>query len=310
MKAERGVTMKESLYEYCMRTGKRTLLAQWNAVRNGQLTPRDLSFGSSQKVWWICEKGHEWQAAVKSRHTGCGCPVCAGKVLVEGENDLETVDPKLAAEWNRERNGTLTPRDVMAGSRRKVWWKCAEGHEWQAGINSRHGSSSGCPVCSGKIVVPGENDLETSYPLIAKEWHPEKNGNLTAQQVSAFSNRKVWWRCELGHEWVSEIKDRTGKQKGCPYCTGRKVLPGFNDLATVHPQIAKQWYQPFNGNLTPQDVTAGSSLKVWWQCSEGHIWKAVIHSRTGARKHGCPECAGNGRKTDRHFSRGEELFPL
>ena len=70
------------------------------------------------------------------------------------------------------------------------------------------------------------------------------------------------------------------------------VLAGFNDLATTQPKIAEQWYQPLNGTLTPDMVTCGSSKKVWWQCSEGHIWNAVISSGTGTRKHGCPVCAG------------------
>ena len=199
-----------------------------------------------------------------------------------------------------ERNGAVTPRDVMAGSRRKVWWRCSQGHEWQAIVSSRSSSNSGCPVCAGKLVVTGENDLATLYPMVARQWHTARNGRLKASGVSAFSNRKVWWRCELGHEWRADIKERTAKKKGCPYCTGRRVLKGYNDLETLHPDIAAQWYQPFNGTLTPQDVTAGSTKKVWWQCSEGHIWKAVIYSRTGARKHGCPECASNGRRGQVH----------
>ena len=66
----------------------------------------------------------------------------------------------------------------------------------------------------------------------------------------------------------------------------------FNDLATVAPQIAAQWHSELNGSRTPEMVTAGSKKKVWWRCGEGHVWQAVIYSRTGERKHGCPVCAG------------------
>ena len=85
---------------------------------------------------------------------------------------------------------------------------------------------------------------------------------------------------------------RTQRGNGCPYCAGRKVLPGFNDLASVETKVAAQWHPTLNGALTPDMVTAGSSRKVWWQCPDGHVWKAVISSRTGKLKCGCPVCAG------------------
>ena len=80
----------------------------------------------------------------------------------------------------------------------------------------------------------------------------------------------------------------------CPYCSGQKVFPGFNDLATVAPEIAAQWHPVLNGTLTPQMVTAGSNRKVWWICSEGHIWRAAVANRAlpGYKHTGCPVCAG------------------
>ena len=75
--------MKMSLRQYCIEHGRDTLLREWDAARNGGLTPSDVSFGSHQKVWWQCDKGHAWRAVVNSR-TGkqrCGCPICAGRPL-------------------------------------------------------------------------------------------------------------------------------------------------------------------------------------------------------------------------------------
>lgn len=62
---------------------------------------------------------------------------------------------------------------------------------------------TGCPICAGKVVIPGENDLASQYPEVAQEWDTEKNGTLTPQQVTASSNRKAWWRCRLGHSYVA-----------------------------------------------------------------------------------------------------------
>ena len=268
------------------------LAAQWHPAKNRGRTPEEVTLGSHYAAWWVCEHGHEWRAAVKTRVSGCGCPVCANRALIPGENDLAATHPDLARQWHPTKNGVLTPHDVVAGAHRKVWWRCEKGHEWRSLVSSRAQSGAGCPVCAGKVIIPGENDLHTLFPEIAAQWYAEKDGTLTPEQVSPYSNRKVWWRCDMGHPYQAVIGARTMHGSGCPYCANRKVLPGFNDLATMEPKIAAQWHPTLNGSLTPEQVTAGSHRKVWWQCPDGHIWKAVIYSRAGPQKTGCPVCAG------------------
>ena len=266
------------------------IAAQWHPTKNGDLTPYDVLPGSHQRAWWRCEKGHEWEAQVKSRVYGNGCPVCKNRRVLTGENDLATTHPQLVPEWHPTKNGGLTPYTINAGSYKKVWWLCKHGHEWQAIVSSR-ASGRGCPVCAGKIVVRNDNDLASAFPVIAAEWSYERNGTLTPEQVTPYSNRKVWWRCRLGHEYQAAVGARTNSGSGCPYCAGKKVLPGFNDLKTKFPEIAAQWHPELNGTLTPEMVTSGSRKKVWWKCLAGHVWKAVISSRT--RDYcGCPVCAG------------------
>ena len=148
-----------------------------------------------------------------------------------------------------------------------------------------------CPVCTGRTVLPGENDLATVFPQLARQWDQERNGALTPQQVSPYSNRAVWWRCGLGHSWHAAISTRAWGSD-CPYCAGRKVLAGFNDLATRYPELAHTWDPVLNGALTPAMVTPGSHKKVWWRCPENHVWKAVVYSRTSDKRCGCPVCAG------------------
>ena len=139
------------------------LLRQWHPLRNGDLSPRQVSPGSHRKVWWRCDRGHEWQAEVKSRALlGTGCPVCAGKAVLTGVNDLATLFPQIAAQWDRAQNGNLSPGAVRPGSHKKVWWRWGRGHRWQASVASRT-AGEGCPVCAGKVVVPGENDLATLF---------------------------------------------------------------------------------------------------------------------------------------------------
>lgn len=282
--------MRQSLFDYCRLYQKQNLLDEWDAERNLPLTPQAVTYGSHTPVWWRCENGHEWEAVVYTRTHGSGCPFCAGKKAQAGFNDLATQYPELARQWDYTKNIPVLPADVTTGSHRLVWWKCEKGHSWRASIRSRT-SGCGCPVCAGRQILVGENDLATVDPELAQEWDTARNGKLTPQQVTLASNRKAWWICEKGHSFQAVIASRANGS-GCPYCTNRKVLAGFNDLATVEPRIAAEWHPTLNGALTPEMVTAGSTKKVWWECSLGHVWKAAIYPRTGARKCGCPVCAG------------------
>ena len=259
---------------------------EWNYKKNGNLKPEHFASNSDKKVWWKCPTGHEWQASISSRNSGCGCPYCAGQKVLKGFNDLHTVNPILAKEWNYEKNNGLTPEDVMPNSGKKVWWKCPTGHEWQAAIADRN-SGNGCPYCSGRYAVKGENDLQTVNPTLAKEWNYGKNNGLTPADVTPNSNKKVWWMCSKGHEWESIVQNRN-KGKGCPYCAGQKVLKGFNDLQTVNPILEKEWNYEKNTDLTPMSVMPGSNKKVWWKCCKGHEWQATIHNRN--KGSGCPIC--------------------
>ena len=208
---------------------------------------------------------------------------------------IERDDFVLLNQWDKAKNGTATPQTVSAGSKKKAWWVCEKGHVWEARIDSRTAKRKhGCPVCSGKQVLPGYNDLASQRPDIAARWHPTKNGELSPQNIAPCSSRKVWWLCEKGHEYQALVRTqgREARKSGCPYCVGKKVLAGFNDLATTQPKIAAQWHPERNGQLTPQTVTAGSNKKAWWVCEEGHVWQAVINNRAGKLKNGCPVCAG------------------
>ncbi|WP_413604624.1 zinc-ribbon domain-containing protein [Evtepia gabavorous] len=92
--------------------------------------------GSRRRVWWQCPQGHTWQAAVFSRSQGADCPVCTGRTVLPGENDLATVFPQLARQWDQERNGALTPQQVSPYSNRAVWWRCGLGHSWHGGATA------------------------------------------------------------------------------------------------------------------------------------------------------------------------------
>ena len=200
-------------------------------------------------------------------------------------------------EWDWAKNNELgyDPNVLTETSPIRVWWKCQFGHKWLSPISTRGSGVSGCPYCNNKKVLSGFNDLASQRPDIAKQWHPEKNEELTPDQVTCGSSKRVWWVCDNGHEWEATVSNRIKQSSGCPFCSGKKVLVGFNDLLTTHPNIAKTWNYEKNKELMPTDVTYGSMKNVWWLCEKGHEYMAHICSRT-IMLSGCPTCFGE-RKT-------------
>ena len=260
------------------------LVSDWSD-KNLPLTPDDISYGSNKVVWWRGKCGHEWQTSVKARSHGENCPICSGSRVIEGINDLATKYPEIAAEWSTK-NLPLKPTMVSAGSHKKVIWVDKLGHEWTASVKSRV-QGSGCPYCSHNLVLAGFNDLASRFPEIASEWS-ERNLPLTPDKVTAFKNTRVWWKCHLGHEWYTLISTRSGGSQ-CPYCSGIKLLIGFNDLATKYPTLAKEWSER-NLPLTPDMVNEKSTKNVWWKCRTcGYEWKSVVRAR--AKGSLCPVCA-------------------
>lgn len=264
------------------------LTKEWNYEKNGDLKPDMVTVSSGKKVWWKCDKGHEWMAVIRSRNDGSGCPYCANQKILKGYNDLKTVNPKLSKEWNYEKNNGLKPDMFIGNSREKVWWICENGHEWKASIINRTRGTS-CPYCLGRQVIKGFNDLATLNPELSKEWNNEKNGNLKPDMVTVSCGKKVWWKCKNGHEWQGSIANRS-KGSGCPICGNKIVLKGYNDLATINPKLAKEWNYERNKDLKPDMVTCNSNKKVWWICEKGHEWETYISNRNKGR--GCAYCAG------------------
>lgn len=200
---------------------------------------------------------------------------------------LENV--QLHNQWDSDKN-PQQPEQLRPNSHLRVWWRCDRGHAWQGRIDAAL-EGCGCPYCAGKKAIPGQTDLATLHPGILAQWDYERNV-LAPHEMLPSAHHKVWWKCEHGHSWQAVIFSRTKeKGAGCPYCGGRKAWPGFNDLATLSPKLAGEWYQDLNAALRPEDVTLGSNKKVWWKCAEGHVWQAAVYSRTRAKGSGCPVCA-------------------
>lgn len=275
------------------------LLKEWDWEKNSNdgLFPDQISFGSTKKVWWKCSLDHSWQASPNNRSKGQGCPVCAGRKIQVGYNDLKTQLPELAKEWDNTKNNGLSPEDVTAHSHKLVWWKCSVcGHEWKTSISNR-AAGKGCPVCAlekqakTKIenIIRFKGSFAEKYPELLSEWDYEKN-TVSPYHVTSNSTLRVWWKCPVcSHSWMTSVYYRTIRKSGCPACQN-KTVSSTNCLQALRPDLLVFWDFDANKTITPSDVTPGSNKKVWWKCERGHSWCATVTSVVQGRK--CPICSG------------------
>ena len=149
---------------------------------------------------------------------------------------------ELMKEWNWEKNKDLDPTKTSIGSNFKVWWKCEQGHEWEATIYPRV-KGIGCPYCSGKRAIKGINDFATIHPELLEEWDYEENekNGISPEKMTLGSQKLVNWICSNGHKYTRSIYDRLHGRYKCPYCSKRIIKKGINDLATTNPELLEEW---------------------------------------------------------------------
>lgn len=211
---------------------------------------------------------------------------------------LSLKNPNLSLEWHPTLNGSLLPSMVTYGSVKKVWWQCKLGHEWEARIDHRH-RGTGCPYCSGKLILAKFNSFAAFNPKAMEEWDYERNQAFDPTQIPASFNKQVWWVCKsYQHEWQTTPKARN-EGYGCHVCSGVKVEEGYNDLLTTHAHLIDEWDFDRNINIAQtHEVSYGSQKKVYWNCTKcKYNWLASIAHRTSGK--GCPKCSQG--KTERMF---------
>lgn len=267
-----------------------SLAAEWHPTLNGDFTPVGVSPNSHKKAWWLCPTcEHSWEAQIKSRNNGRGCPACSRKVVLSAENSLAATHPDIAAEWHPILNGDLKPNEVLSGSGKIAVFLCkAKNHEWKTSIQSRvlSGTCAFCKAIPNPSLARGKSNLL----LPRMTWDVQRNSSMQKDcGLTSGSRQLVYWKCEMGHSGQTPYWFLL-REKACLYCSSKKVLAGFNDLATTCPEVAIEWHPTLNGDLTPSQVTVGSGRMVYWICDKNHVWEAAVYSRTGNSKAGCPTC--------------------
>ena len=291
---------------------------EWDYDKNNQnhIYPDKITCGSNVKAYWKCHKCNgSYRMSIQKKTNNAGCPYCSGHKVLQGFNDLMTTHHELIeSEWDWVKNDEqgLKPNELSKGSNRKASWLCEQyKHSYEMSVNHRTAGRQ-CPYCMNRKVLKGFNDLQSNYPdLINSEWDWTENDkkSLKPDMLTKNSAIKAYWKCNKTkheHSYEMRIVDKTHGQS-CPYCAGRKALAGFNDLETLYPDLAKEWYQPMNGNVTPSMITKGVNMiriqnpenpyetikvKPAWKCSKcGYIWRTTVTNRTLSKNStGCPSC--------------------
>ena len=212
---------------------------------------------------------------------------------------LAETHPDIASEWYYKKNCGFKPEDFSKGSNVKAWWKCSEGHIWQASIYARTGRLEyGCFKCNVGFI-----DL-TEFPEVMKFFDRQKNKGINPRDVK--SNTLIHWRCQKSddHKWRKSFT-KQHHQRFCPFCNNRKVSK-TNCLATLYPDLAKEFHKTKNGKSTPRTVSAFACKNFWWHCKTcNHAWEANLQNRA-TNNTGCPQCWQKRRVTLFH-QRGARL---
>lgn len=209
------------------------------------------------------------------------------------ENSIFNTHPQIAQQFHPRLNGDLRVSSLTQGSNRRVWWLGECTHEWDTTVYQRTQQNQGCPICKGKRILVGFNDLSTTHPEVARQWHPTLNPDVQPTQVSKGSNKKFWWLGDCSHEWFASVLDRVNKNAGCPVCTNRLIVSGINDLSTTHSDLAGMWdYEKNKPSLNPNNVVAGNKNPFYWKCPKGHDWKGILAVESNKVDGYCMICRG------------------
>lgn len=207
--------------------------------------------------------------------------------LSEKENSLANYCPEIKKYWNKEKNGKINPEQISHSSEKEIFLKCHKCNtEWKM-LAKDFKLRPKCPYCYGRKVKTGYNDLFSTNPELIPLW--SKNNTLDPRKLSKGCNFPALWYCpKCNGEYDMIINDKANGY-GCPYCSGHRVLKGYNDLETTCPELINEWDYEKN-IIKPTEVTKGSNETVFWRCHIcNHEWPSKISNRTILNR-GCPKC--------------------
>jgi hypothetical protein len=266
------------------------LASQWMKKENG-CTARYVNVSSRRLAQWQCpfNKGHAYRTKVCARTAklgGQGCPFCYHGARV----NLVQFDGALAqyvrTALNRGFNLTDLPRAF------KVFWRCGTNpdHLWYESFDKLQKREFTCPKCYEADNAKPAATL-ADFPDLVTQIDPTANEVLDPSQISTGSHIKITWKCSAGldHVWQARVFNRTLNAAGCPCCANKQISV-TNCLATIAPNLCKDFHPSLNGSDTADSIIATSNKSCWWLCQFcSHEWQMAVRART-IGKSLCPTC--------------------
>ena len=196
--------------------------------------------------------------------------------------------PELLKYWDYNYNGELKPEETGFSDNCIVIWKCKKGHKTKCKTGSKINNPQSCAVCSGLYTIPGLNDFATIKPELLKYWDYEKN-IIKPNEVAPSCKEIIYWKCDNGHSYQTSLNKIS--KEGCPYCSNRKILKGFNDFASCYSEYLKYWNYKKN-DKNPDEIFKSGTYNAWFKCEKGHDFQIKIN-KLHNQKTFCPICNGS-----------------
>jgi hypothetical protein len=251
------------------------LAKEWGTKND--LTPSEVYYRSSTKVWWECKLGHSWEAPPVSRAKGSGCPHCwalcskseagfgrkrpsASFLDIHPLLSQELVDKSLASQYSQS-------------SHVAVEWQCnAYPHRYTLSFNERV-SGRGCPFCAFTKLLSGFNDLASVRKDLSSELAPP----YLASNYLANSKESVRWTHHTFdgrlHTWFQDVNSRVYSNVGCAVCSGRTAQPGVNDFAEALKDMPLLWSSI--NTFPPTAITRASRKDITLLCANNDAHPAI-----------------------------------
>lgn len=246
---------------------------------------------STKSVDWSCKKcGTRWMASFALRNSGGGnCPLCNRGTLIKNINSFAAVYPDLIEYWSN--SNSRSSEEVFYNSSEWFSFVCPMcGGEYGSFITDFISDEKHhCPYCKGDKVLPGYNSLKDLFPEAAQRW--SNSNELTPDNVLPTLAAQALWICDTCHgEYSAPIKDVVAGTDECPYCKGTRVLPGYNSLKAMYPEVAKRWSS--SNESDTDSVLPTFAMDARWICDTCHgVYSAPIRDVVAGVDE-CPYCKG------------------
>lgn len=255
-------------------------------VRNGELEILDLYNGMDKKIKCCCCKhDYIWEVFPSDLYKGIGCKFCKSeKISCSKLKSHDEFVHKAIMKNKYISNGDIEILGMYIDVKTPVRCRCnVHDYIWDAHIDSLY-AGCGCKYC-------GLDKLSTCNSLSYEDFSYRLSlMHNDIKLVGTYTNGSTHteFKCKNGHVWQS-LPTKILQGNGCPYCNGKQVLVGFNDMWTTRPDIAGL----LNNSNDGYKYTYGSKKKLEFKCRLcGHIQEKVIKD-VSLQGFSCNRCSDN-----------------